>query len=88
MIVEKDARIYEEMDPMDTVDDALLQRSVRGELDAEEFLDAAQITCSVTDNVVLLSGEASSEIQRNRAEAVASEVANVFGVENDIRLKT
>jgi osmotically-inducible protein OsmY len=67
--------------------DGDIKRDVEAELRYEPDIDATDITVSVKNGVVTLSGFAKSYMQKYRAEAVAKRVAGVVGLADEIEVR-
>jgi osmotically-inducible protein OsmY len=67
--------------------DSDIKQDVEAELRYEPDLDATDITVSVKNGVVTLSGFAKSYMQEYRAEAVAKRVAGVVGLADEIEVR-
>jgi osmotically-inducible protein OsmY len=67
--------------------DSDIKQDVEAELRYEPDLDATDITVSVKNGVVTLSGFAKSYLQKYKAETVAKRVDGVVGVANEIEVR-
>jgi osmotically-inducible protein OsmY len=67
--------------------DGDIKRDVEAELRYEPDIDATDITVSVKNGVVTLSGFAKSYMQKHRAEVVAKRVAGVVGLADEIEVR-
>src|ERR1700730_11123368 len=67
--------------------DSDIKQDVEAELRYEPDLDATDITVSVKNGVVSLSGFAKSYLQKYKAETVAKRVDGVVGVANEIEVR-
>ena len=69
------------------VDDATLLTKIKTDLLATKNVDGLDVNVDVKDGRVTLSGSASSEAERTKAESIAKGTKGVMGVENKIVLK-
>lgn len=69
------------------LDDTIIAATVRKEIKAKVDEGASEINVAVSDGVVQLSGYVADATTKNRAADVASAVAGVQDVRNDIALK-
>jgi len=69
------------------VDDVTLLTKIKAELLASKHVDGLDVNVDVKDGRVTLSGTASNEAERTRAESIAKDTKGVMGVENKILLK-
>src|SRR5258708_4587628 len=67
--------------------DGDIKRDVEAELRYEPDIDATDITVSVKNGVVALSGFAKSYMQKYTAETVAKRVAGVVGLADEIEVR-
>jgi osmotically-inducible protein OsmY len=67
--------------------DALIQSDVISELKWEPSIDAAKIGVSVRDGIVTLDGDVDSFIEKLAAERVASHVAGVKAVAQELKVR-
>src|SRR5437868_6695063 len=67
--------------------DSDIKRDVEAELRYEPDIDATDISVTVKNGVVALSGFTKSYIQKYRAEAVAKRIAGVVGLANEIEVR-
>lgn len=69
------------------VDDVTLLTKIKAELLASKHVDGLDVNVDVKEGRVTLSGTASSEAERARAESIAKDTKGVMAVENKIVLK-
>jgi osmotically-inducible protein OsmY len=69
------------------VDDVTLLTKIKAELLSSKHVDGLDVNVDVKEGRVTLSGTASNEAERTRAESIAKETKGVMGVENKIVLK-
>jgi hyperosmotically inducible periplasmic protein len=69
------------------VDDVTLLTKIKAELLAGKKVDGLDVNVDVKEGRVTLSGTASNETERARAETIAKDTKGVMGVENRIVLK-
>lgn len=68
-------------------DDAVITTKVKTAILGDSMLRVSEISVETFDNVVQLSGFVSSVEAANQAVAVASDVAGVKSVRNDMRIR-
>ena len=69
------------------VDDVTLLTKIKADLLANKNVDGLDVNVDVKDGRVTLSGNASSEAERTKAESIAKGTKGVMSVENKIVLK-
>lgn len=69
------------------VDDVTLLTKIKADLLANKNVDGLDVNVDVKDGRVTLSGSASSEAERTKAESIAKGTKGVMSVENKIVLK-
>jgi hyperosmotically inducible protein len=69
------------------VDDATLLTKIKTDLLATKNVDGLDVNVDVKEGRVTLSGSASSEVERTKAESIAKGTKGVMSVENKIVLK-
>jgi hyperosmotically inducible periplasmic protein len=69
------------------VDDVTLLTKIKADLLANKSVDGLDVNVDVKEGRVTLSGSASSEAERTKAESIAKGTKGVMGVENKIVLK-
>jgi osmotically-inducible protein OsmY len=69
------------------VDDAALLTKIKTDLLATKNVDGLDVNVDVKEGRVTLSGSASSEAERTKAESIAKGTKGVMSVENKIVLK-
>ena len=67
--------------------DALITTKVKAKLVADETVKALDIKVQTTDRVVHLTGQVDTPEQRETAERLAKDVADVKAVVNDLQMK-
>ncbi len=70
------------------IDDATLLTKIKTDLLGTKNVDGLDVNVDVKEGRVTLSGTASSEAERTRAESIAKGTKGVMSVENKIVLKT
>jgi hypothetical protein len=78
------AHDFEDMDDLSDLSDDELRRLVRSRLTEHRGLDIDDITVSVRDGAVRLSGRVGTEAERRVAEHVLTDVIGVASVQNDL----
>jgi len=78
------AHDFENIDDVDDLSDSELRRLVRDRLSEHRGLDANDITVSVHDRVVELSGRVGTENERRIAQRVVTDVVGIPTVRNDL----
>jgi len=73
--------------PSDTRTDSAIAQDVREMLDTALYVDDEGITVTVAGGLVYLGGEVESEFAKERAESVASGVAGVIAVDNNLQVE-
>src|SRR5262245_50193570 len=69
------------------IDDAALVAKVKADLLKSSSVDGLDVNVDAKDGMITLSGQASSEAERAKAEQIAKEAKGVKGVTNKIALK-
>jgi osmotically-inducible protein OsmY len=69
------------------IDDVTLLTKIKADLLATKNVDGLDVNVDVKDGRVTLSGTASNEAERTKAESIAKDTKGVMGVENKIVLK-
>jgi hypothetical protein len=77
-------RDYENMHDIEELDDRELRDLVREQLSAHSALDVDDITVTVSDNRVTLSGRVGTEGERRIAEHVLTDVLGIVDFTNDL----
>jgi hypothetical protein len=78
------AHDFENMDDLEDLSDAEIRRLVRDRLSEHRGLDLRDITVSVHDRVVELSGRVGTEGERRIAERVITDTIGIPNVRNDL----
>ena len=78
------ARDFEDLHDIDDLNDDELRQLVRTHLDAEQGLDADDITVVVEDGVVALAGRIGTEAEARIAEHVVTDVLGIEQFENQL----
>jgi hypothetical protein len=78
------AHDFENMDDLEDLSDDELRRLVRTRLAEHQGLDVNDITVSVRDGTVHLSGRVGTEGERRVAERVVTDVIGIEAVRNDL----
>ena len=78
------ARDFEDLHDIDDLNDDELRQLVRNHLDAEQGLDADDITVVVEDGVVVLAGRIGTESEARIAEHVVTDVLGIERFENQL----
>ena len=78
------ARDFEDLHDLDDLSDDELRELVRTHLDAEQGLDADDVTVVVEDGVVVLAGRIGTEGEARIAEHVVTDVLGIEQFENQL----
>ena len=82
------AHDFENIDDLDDLSDAEIRRLVRDRLAEHRGLDLRDISVSVHDRVVALSGRVGTEGERRIAERVITDTIGLPNVQNDLVVDT